>query len=76
MRLIDADKLYPDRLTKTGELAISQSQIAEAQTVEITEEQAIDILHKTGWLLRHDKEMTERPNCGLKIRKKEYNENS
>ncbi len=34
MRLIDADKLYPDRLTKTGELAISQSQIAEAPTVE------------------------------------------
>lgn len=32
MRLIDADKLYPDRLTKTGELAISQSQIADAPT--------------------------------------------
>lgn len=34
MRLIDADKLYPDCLTKTGRLAISQSQIAEAPTVE------------------------------------------
>ena len=35
MRLNDADKLYPDCLTKEGTLAISQSQIAEAPTVEI-----------------------------------------
>ena len=35
MRLIDADKIYPDCLTKTGRLAISQSQIVEAPTVEI-----------------------------------------
>ena len=35
-RLIDADKLYPDRLTKQGNLAISQSQIANAPTVELT----------------------------------------
>lgn len=34
MRLIDADKLYPDCVTKTGKLAISQSQIAEAPTIE------------------------------------------
>ena len=34
MRLIDADKLYPDCLTKKGTLAISQSQIASAPTVE------------------------------------------
>lgn len=33
-RLIDADKLYPDCLTKEGTIAISQSQIAEAPTVE------------------------------------------
>ena len=33
-RLIDADKLYPDCLTKRGTLAISQSQIANAPTVE------------------------------------------
>ncbi len=33
-RLIDADKLYPDCLTKEGTLAISQSQIANAPTVE------------------------------------------
>lgn len=33
MRLIDADKLYPDCLDKTGRLAISQSQIANAPTV-------------------------------------------
>lgn len=28
---------------------------------EITEEQAIDKLHETGWMQRHDKEMTEQP---------------
>lgn len=33
MRCIDADKLYPDCLTKNGRLAISQSQIANAPTV-------------------------------------------
>ena len=36
MRCIDADKLYPDCLTKYGRLAISQSQIANAPTVETT----------------------------------------
>ena len=34
-RLIDADKLYPDCLTKNGRLAISQNQIANAPTVEV-----------------------------------------
>ena len=34
MRTIDADKLYPDCMTKNGTLAISQSQIANAPTVE------------------------------------------
>lgn len=34
MRLIDADKLYPDCMTKDGKLAISQSQLANAPTVE------------------------------------------
>lgn len=33
MRLIDADKLHPDSIGRKG-LAISQSQIAEAPTVE------------------------------------------
>lgn len=33
MRLVDADKLYPDCLTKDGKLAISQSQLANAPTV-------------------------------------------
>ena len=32
-RLIDADKLYPDCVTKKGTLAISQNQIANAPTV-------------------------------------------
>lgn len=39
-RLIDADKLYPDCLTKNGRLAISQNQIANAPTVEYTFEEA------------------------------------
>lgn len=30
-----------------------------APTVDITEEQAIDKLHETGWMQRHDKEMTD-----------------
>ena len=34
MRLVDADKLYPDCMTKNGTLAISQGQIANAPTVE------------------------------------------
>lgn len=34
MRLIDADKLNPDRMTNKGTVAISQSQIAKAKTVE------------------------------------------
>ena len=34
MGLIDADKLKPDCLTKDGRLAISQSQIANAPTIE------------------------------------------
>ena len=36
MRLIDADKLYPDRMTNDG-VAISQNQIANAPTVEVPE---------------------------------------
>ena len=34
MRLIDADKLEPDRFSTNGGLAISQSQIANLPTVE------------------------------------------
>ena len=33
MRMIDADKLYPDCMTKNGEIAISQSQLANAPTL-------------------------------------------
>lgn len=35
--------------------------IANGTPFEITEEQAIDKLHETGWLIKHDKEMTDRP---------------
>lgn len=34
MRLIDADKLQPDRMSTKGGLCISQSQIANAKTIE------------------------------------------
>lgn len=34
--------------------------IDNAPTVELTEEQAIDKLHEIGWIIKHDKEMTER----------------
>jgi len=34
MRLIDADKLNPDRMTNKGTVAISQSQIANAPTIQ------------------------------------------
>lgn len=33
MRLIDADVLHPDRMTNKGTVAISQSQIANAETI-------------------------------------------
>lgn len=36
-RYIDADKLYPDKLTKDGSLAISQSQIAAQPTADVAE---------------------------------------
>lgn len=36
MRTIDADKLYPDCMTKNGTLAISQSQIANAPTLKFS----------------------------------------
>lgn len=73
-RLIDADALL-EMVDKERQYLIARGQtgaehilvhnfrdlIDNAPTVEITEEQAIDKLHDTGWLLRHDKEMTERP---------------
>ena len=37
---------------------IIQNIIDNAPTIEITEEMAIDVLHNTGWLYEHDKEMT------------------
>lgn len=43
------------------DLCVRKKYIDNAPTVEITEEQAIDKLYETGWIIRHDKEMTERP---------------
>lgn len=42
-----------------GQIERILAYIDNAQTVDITEEQAIDKLHETGWLPKHDKEMTE-----------------
>lgn len=67
MRLIDADALKEVIFSKTNgmedlwDTAGVLNAINSAPIVELTEEQAIDKLHETGWLSRHDKEMTERP---------------
>ena len=42
------------------DMCVRKKYIDNAPTVELTEEQAIDKLHETGWLVKHDKEMTER----------------
>lgn len=42
MRLIDADKLHPDRMTNKGTVAISQSQIAKAPTVQAVPIEVLD----------------------------------
>ena len=66
MRLIDADALRArfQEILDRGDMFCEYDIIGmvdNAPTVEITEEQAIDKLHDTGWLPLHDKEMTERP---------------
>ena len=60
-------KLYPIRELEHPEMFVTYIHVEDvikaidnAPTVDITEEQAIDKLHKTGWLPMHDKEMTER----------------
>ena len=73
MRLIDADALkkYAKSVEDYESAYTINGIIDNAPTVEITEEQAIDKLHETGWLPRHDKEMT-RPtgHCGADMRVK------
>lgn len=46
MRLIDADKLYPDSMTNKGTVAISQSQIAQAPTVEVVPLSFLKVIKK------------------------------
>ena len=53
-RLIDADKLYPDCMTKDGTFAISQSQIANAPTVEVTGIKKEEANKPINWLDRCD----------------------
>lgn len=50
------DSSYGDDCAKMFKKAVDN-----APTVDITEEQAIDKLHETGWMQKHDKEMTARP---------------
>ena len=54
-RIIEERVIEP---IKNGELVVKTEERPQG---DITEEQAIDKLHETGWLPRHDKEMTERP---------------
>lgn len=63
MRLIDAEELERVAVIVDGRLVVHLTDIHKAPTVkpEITEEQAIDKLHETGWIIEHDKEMTDRP---------------
>lgn len=74
-RLVDADALekrFEEECAGECPICIYSHEgcpcglIKTAPTVEITEEQAIDKLHETGWMQRHDKEMTKRPTgkCG------------
>ena len=69
MRTIDADALH-DTILRDEKLddkgvnwAVNRiiSHILNAPTVEFTEEDAIDKLHETGWLPKHDEAMTNRP---------------
>jgi hypothetical protein len=61
----NCDTLCPDKNTNWCEHCCPHNDFEDLidndPTVELTEEQAIDKLHETGWLPRHDKEMTERP---------------
>lgn len=69
MRLADVDKILKD-LENNPNLDFSMcdacwgeiyTTIDNAPTVELTEEQAIDKLHETGWMQNHDRELTEQP---------------
>lgn len=57
MRLIDADKLHPDRMAN-GTLAISQSQIANAKTVEAVPLSAIEYIEAEIEVLFADEEIS------------------
>ena len=81
MRLIDADKLHPDCISNKGGLAISQSQIANAETVE--QETGEWIINKDfpfwnnfpfrcskcGYKVENDTNFC--PNCGIKMKRGE-----
>lgn len=61
MRLIDADKIYPDCMTKNGTLAISQSQIANAPTVDaIPNKEGYEMFNK-GYVSGYERSKEERP---------------
>lgn len=51
--------LCTDEDLKALDLAVKA--LDESPEVDITEEQAIDKLQRTGWMFEHDREMTRRP---------------
>lgn len=65
MRLIDADALKEEinftSFWDQNDYCLMRNKIDMAPTVELTEEEAIDKLHETGWMQKHDKELTEQP---------------
>lgn len=53
MRLIDADKLNPDRMTNKGTVAISQSQIAKTPTIQAVPIEVLEKIRNEIYLLHH-----------------------
>ena len=79
MRLVDADKLYPDCMTKDGKLAISQSQLANAPTVTPKQGEWIALYENDGTPIGYKCPYCDDepqiintnfcPNCGADMRK-------
>ena len=53
MRLIDADKLYPDTLIANKGVAISQSQLAKAPTIQAIPIEVLDKIKEEIWVSRN-----------------------
>ena len=51
----------PDMFSRDFSCCYIENEPTVTVEPELTEEQAIDKLHETGWLPEHDRQMTERP---------------